>query len=283
MFRKDVFDRIGLFNEALTCAEEYDINLRCLNAGMKLGYTDAVLYNYRRHDEQKSLGKGINQSDRAIKIQAIKDQFNRMKIVVGIATFKGRELLLQKTIESLTGQCDDIVIYDNEKNPDLTDNGKFYGLTLFNEPIYYFSCDDDIIYPSDYVNKTIGEIEKHKSIITYHGRKLKGFGLNYYTGHDSYSAFKTIDKTIELDVCGTGVTAFRTDYFKPCQILSSEYKKMSDILFSLEATGQGKKIMMIEHVQGWIQEQRTNINIFTEQSKDCKVQTKLCDELWKLK
>lgn len=75
MFRASLFDKIGLFDETLTSAEEYDLNMRALSKGMKLGYCNSTLYIYRRHDEQKSLGKGIDQIARAKKIDAIKDRF----------------------------------------------------------------------------------------------------------------------------------------------------------------------------------------------------------------
>lgn len=75
MYKREVFDKIGYFDETLVCAEEYDFNLRCLKFGMKLGYTDKVLYNYRRHEQQKSLGKGIDQTERALRIKAIQDKW----------------------------------------------------------------------------------------------------------------------------------------------------------------------------------------------------------------
>lgn len=283
MFRKDILDAVNGFDESLTCAEEYDLNLRLLDAGYKLGYTDKILYNYRRHDAQKSLGKGINQGERAQKIQAIRDKFTRIPIIVGIATFKGRELLLQRTIDSLKGQVDKIIVYNNELNTNLTDNGKFYGLNYVTKPSYYFSCDDDIIYPSDYIQKTIQAIDKHNCIVTYHGRRLKGIGVEYYRGHDSYSAFKTVNNGMYLDVCGTGVTAFKTDYFNPTSLLDSEHKKMSDVIFSLKAMKDKKKMFMLPHSQGWIIEQRTIVNIHTEQIKNSQQQTTLCDEILNLK
>ena len=283
MYRKDVFDKVGYFDESLTCAEEYELNLRCLDFGLKLGYTDSILYNYRRHDAQKSLGKGINQAIRALKIQSIKDKYKRLPIIVGIATFKGREELLKRTIESLDGQVDKIIIYDNEVNTDLTDNGKFYGLTLQKKDCYYFSCDDDIIYPPNYIQHTIQAIEKYNCIVTYHGRKLKGKGLEYYHGHDAYSAFKNVSQDMEVDIAGTGVTAFKTSYFNPINLIDSQYKKMSDVIFSLEAKKQSKKIQIITHGKEWIKEQRTKINIHTEQIKNSQTQTKLCDEILRLK
>ena len=75
MYRRDVFERFGLFDETIRSAEEYEFNMRIMQAGCKLGYCNEILYIYRRHDEQKSLGKGIDQAERAIRINAIKDKF----------------------------------------------------------------------------------------------------------------------------------------------------------------------------------------------------------------
>lgn len=75
MYRRDVFDRIGLFDESLDCAEEYEFNMRCLQAGMKLGYTNNLLYRYRRHPQQKSLGANVDQKIRAKKIQQIQQRY----------------------------------------------------------------------------------------------------------------------------------------------------------------------------------------------------------------
>lgn len=75
MYRRDVFERFGLFDETIRSAEEYEFNMRIMKGGCKLGYCNEILYIYRRHDEQKSLGKGIDQAERAIRINAIKDKF----------------------------------------------------------------------------------------------------------------------------------------------------------------------------------------------------------------
>lgn len=75
MYSKELFDKVGLFDESLDCAEEYEFNMRCLQKGMRLGYCNSTLYIYRRHDEQKSLGKQANQRIRSEKIEAIKNRF----------------------------------------------------------------------------------------------------------------------------------------------------------------------------------------------------------------
>lgn len=172
----------------------------------------------------------------------------RMKVVVGIATFKGREETIKKTIQSLAHQVDEIRIYDNEKRDiNLTDNGKFYFLQEYDKPVYYFSCDDDIIYPPTYVQDMIQAIEKHKCIVTHHGRILRGKGLRYYTGHKAFQCLKQNNAERLIDVAGTGVTAFDTSYFNPLDIWKSEDKRMSDLVFSLEAKKQGKKIVVLPH------------------------------------
>lgn len=75
MYRSTVFEKVGFFDETLDCAEEYDFNMKCLSKGLKLGYVNSLLYMYRRHDEQKSLGVAVDQNIRALKIQAIQKRY----------------------------------------------------------------------------------------------------------------------------------------------------------------------------------------------------------------
>jgi GT2 family glycosyltransferase len=76
MYRREVFEKIGLFDEALTTGEEYEFNLRAMYNGLKLGYVDSNLYYYRRHKEQKSLGVKANQKERKRIIDGIKLRYN---------------------------------------------------------------------------------------------------------------------------------------------------------------------------------------------------------------
>lgn len=53
MYRREVFDQVGLMDESLNTAEEYEFNLRCLKAGLKIGYCNNTLAYYRIHPLQK--------------------------------------------------------------------------------------------------------------------------------------------------------------------------------------------------------------------------------------
>lgn len=75
MYKVEIFKKIGYFNEELSEAEELEFNLRCLQNGFKIGYCNKPLYIYRRHDNQKSLGKGIDQTARRIRIDNMRKAF----------------------------------------------------------------------------------------------------------------------------------------------------------------------------------------------------------------
>ena len=103
-----------------------------------------------------------------------------MKVIVGMATTSARKEFAEIAMASLRDQVDSIILYNNDEyTNDLTDNGKFYGLNFIEEPCYYFTCDDDIIYPATYVQDMIAKIEEYGCIVTHHGRRLKGLNVEY--------------------------------------------------------------------------------------------------------
>lgn len=78
MFRKSFFKKVGMFDTKLTCAEEHELVLRGLSKGMRIGYTPTILYKYRRHNKQKSLGVGVNQAERAAIVKGIHDKYRKL-------------------------------------------------------------------------------------------------------------------------------------------------------------------------------------------------------------
>ena len=74
-YRRDVFERFGMFDEKLWTAEEYEYHLRIISKGALLGYCDSFLFKYRRHDNQKSIGKHNRQAERQREIKRIKSLY----------------------------------------------------------------------------------------------------------------------------------------------------------------------------------------------------------------
>lgn len=60
LYRKSMLMDIGLYNEDLWTAEEFELYLRLADKGYKFGYVDSIVYKYRLHDSMKSLQNGIN-------------------------------------------------------------------------------------------------------------------------------------------------------------------------------------------------------------------------------
>ena len=211
-----------------------------------------------------------------------------MQVIVGMATTAERYEYSQLAIASLLEnniKPDSIHLYNNgEVVQDLTDNGKFHGLRLTKEPVYYFSCDDDILYPKNYIASMIADIENHKCIVSHHGRRLVNLDADYYSSHYRFGCLSQNPNRCLLDVAGTGVTAFRTDYFNPIDICYSEHKKMADCVFSLEAAKQGKRIMLTPHEKGWLRDLKVpkELTIYETEKNNTEQQTKICNEIIKL-
>ena len=53
LYHREVFEKVGKMDETLNTAEEFEFNLRCLKAGLKIGYCESTLAFYRRHPLQK--------------------------------------------------------------------------------------------------------------------------------------------------------------------------------------------------------------------------------------
>jgi hypothetical protein len=175
-----------------------------------------------------------------------------MKRIAAMATFYGREHNLQAVIDSIKDQVDELHIYDNSREPvDYTTNAKFYFLQFYKEPVYYFTIDDDIIYPPTYVQDMVEAMDRLGTIVTHHGRELLGVNKNYYYEHNTYSFTRAQTEEKRIDTAGTGVTAFRTDYFNPVDMYKSQFHRMSDVLFGWVAAKENKIITVLPHEQGY--------------------------------
>lgn len=204
--------------------------------------------------------------------------------------------VLRETIKSLEPQFDEIRIYLNNfdsipkwlKNytiatgDDLTDNGKFYFLQ-FAKDEYYHTCDDDIIYPANYAENCIEGIKKHGTIVTHHGRILIDKDVSYYGGHEFFHCANDQHEERLIDISGTGVTAFDTNYFCPKDIYKSDFKCMSDIVFGYEAKRKGKKITVLPHKVGWIRPQHVEDTIYKKHRHNESLQIHLANKTFDLK
>ena len=77
MYRRDIFERFGGYDETLWTGEELDFHLMLLSKGARIGYCDHVVYFYRIHSGQKSSNKTARgfREKRRLAIIAIRDRY----------------------------------------------------------------------------------------------------------------------------------------------------------------------------------------------------------------
>lgn len=78
MYRREVFMKFGGFSENLWTGEEYEFNLRIMAGGVKIAYCNEILYRYRRHHLQKSLGN-MSRDYQSRRKEAINEIRNRYR------------------------------------------------------------------------------------------------------------------------------------------------------------------------------------------------------------
>ena len=215
-------------------------------------------------------------------------------ISANIASIPERREMLEKTIASLYDQVDVINIslnnYENDPYIDdpkiksiLTDNsmgdaGKF----LFQENFegYYFSCDDDIVYPKTYVEDTIKKVDKY-GVVSYNGRVFSSFPIQsfYRDRAKKYRYARTERKTVEVQFGGTGVMAFDTAYFS-IPISEFQRKNMADVWVGCYARKNNYKIWHLAHKKGYLLSQETEGSIYGAEGDKDAYQTALINEVF---
>jgi hypothetical protein len=181
-------------------------------------------------------------------------------ITANFATHKGRRATIDEAVSSIIDQVDIVRVHYNDYIPDekrweqytgadYTDRAKFAHIR---SDEIAFTCDDDLIYPPDYVRVALKALSDYpKSIITFQGRVLLGTNRNYYRGHKKYRCLGDVPSNVYVDVPGSGVSCFNTRDFIPGIIKYTE-NYMADLLLGLEARKRGIKIVCIKHAAGWI-------------------------------
>jgi len=175
-------------------------------------------------------------------------------------------MTLKKVVNSLKPQVDKVCIYFNghdrvpnwvkddekiwyamsSKHGDLGDVGKFFWCAD-NDGIF-FTCDDDIIYPDDYVQSTIQFLERFKFNIvsTHHGAVMNRGATQYHAGKKLYSLKSTQPVSKQVHIGGTGCMAFHTDRLRP-ELEWFKLSNMADIWIGEKCQQLRIPILMKEH------------------------------------
>jgi glycosyltransferase involved in cell wall biosynthesis len=201
------------------------------------------------------------------------------KIYAGMASIPGREAQLRKAINSILPYIDQLFLFLNDypaipswlvssdkitvyssesENTNMGDAGKFYALEkLREENAYFFSLDDDCIYPQDYIWKMVQKIEYYERqvIVGCGGYQMKPQVNHFYRDRRaSWHINLSNEKDRSVHILHTCLTAWHTsaiDFgYQDCQ-----KPNMGDIWLGLAAQKQKVPMILIENPEKWVQVQ----------------------------
>ncbi|WP_374587392.1 methyltransferase domain-containing protein [Ideonella dechloratans] len=206
------------------------------------------------------------------------------QVVAGMATVAGNEAALFQALNSLLPQVDRLYLYLNAfssippllaDNPKLRcildtegirygDAGKFWGLEQCEDAVF-ISCDDDILYPPDYVARMVAALAEHRGacIATVHGslmrQRVDGTVRPYYAPQNrSVIHFEqplAVERRVHFP--GTGTVAFHTQYVKPGLAYFAR-PNMADIWLAKYSIEHALPVMAVRREANWLKQLQVN-------------------------
>ena len=193
-------------------------------------------------------------------------------VTASIATIPERTELLPQVVGSLLPQVDRLQVYLNNFDEipavldhpkitvvrsqdfgDLKDNGKFFGVEQIPDG-YHFTVDDDIVYPPDYVQKSILKIEQYERRVAVgvHGVNLADPLVRYMKGRqvEHFKSELSHDQLVQL--LGTGTLAYHTSTLRPS---FDEFRTtgVADLWLAIQARRHGVGLLAQARPTGWLQ------------------------------
>lgn len=220
------------------------------------------------------------------------------KIIVNVSSYQRINSLIE-SLKSIYDQCDEINVCLNNHSGDIpnflfspkinltfTDNSKgdaFKFLYLDSSDGYFLTIDDDLIYPSNYIEFMIGNCKKYnnKKIITLHGRNFSKFPISSYykSATERFQCLGEVKKDVRVQFGGTGVMCFHTSLIKT-NIDYFLYPNMVDIWIGKLAKDNNIEIICLEHRPGYIKEIPQETTIYYESVNNDKLQTKIVNDIF---
>jgi len=148
---------------------------------------------------------------------------------------------------------DKVNIVRSQEEGDRGDAGKFYWADKVSG--YYFTIDDDIAYPPDYVETLKKGLDRRgkKCAVGVHG-EMYGDVINHWTRDrkGTHHFFYELERDTPVCVLGTGCALFHTDHIK-VKPEDFKYPNMADIWFTVICSRQSKFRVVLAHPRAWLQ------------------------------
>lgn len=165
-----------------------------------------------------------------------------------------------ETPEILRNNSSVTVWHSKDYAQDFRDNAKFLAyddLKKTQKDFYYITCDDDLVYPPDYVRTLIDRIDRfeRKTVVGLHGVVCEENPIEYFRRRFVYHfIWATLKQPCLVNNLGTGTVGFYSGLFDSLDPRKWHHGGMVDILFAIEARRRGIPMLCCDRKAGWLTE-----------------------------
>lgn len=225
-------------------------------------------------------------------------------IIAGMATMPRRAALLREALAVVLPQVDElhlfldrfeetpeaarhtkVRVYRSQEHGDLRANGKLLGLASAPREAIYFTMDDDIAYPANYVARMVAHLARyqHRVALGVHGLTLYPPITRYLECRRSTPRAKPlrVDRAVHLLGTDTAVLPVALAQF---DARTWSAFNMVDLMFALELAQRKIPRVIISRKRRWVHdvEPAGDDSIYAQLKKDDARQTVLAKQLVEL-
>jgi len=192
-------------------------------------------------------------------------------VYAGMATVPSRLPLLERVLPAILPQVDRLFLFLNNfdeiplcvKDPkitlftsqqygDLRDNGKFFALTQCDPNSYFFTVDDDIAYPANYVATLIQKIEQYhrQAVVGAHGAIYPQYPRSFFQRFNVHFARRLLCD-MPVSVLGTGTLAAYTARLT-VSLAAFCQTGMADLQVAAQLKQQAVPLVAIARPEHWL-------------------------------
>jgi hypothetical protein len=184
-----------------------------------------------------------------------------------MATIPSRQSTLERVLDSLTGQLDELFLalnYGNVEAPKFLDKykniywwhnsvnkGCSEKMAMAHIPnVYYVSWDDDLIACDGIINRLVKGAEEYKGLVSFHGRKYEVPITSFKKWSKNYRCLDNLDgDRADVNFIGSGCACFNTNLLK-INLSQFHYPNMTDCYLSRIAYQSGLPMVVLAHAKG---------------------------------
>lgn len=251
---------------------------------------------YGTLDQSKEVFELIGEhSHSESRVNGIRDLRRNKNVTACLASIPAREAALSKTVASLIDQVDalkihlnghasiplflnhpkiEVVLGDNSRG----DNSKFHWIDSLNG--YVFTCDDDLLYPPNYIQQMQRGIDAYRCLVGASGSSFKGTGplSSFLNGIAIHPLQREIQADTNADIVGTGTLGFHTEDLR---LKFSDFVDFNMADISLLRIARRDKIprKVIRHPDKWIVRSTNDHGIYEQNLADDSLETRKVNDI----